>query len=105
MDKSVIQPLPPQDANEWDCQCARCGSSCESQGCDECGNDGWVECEDADDIEEFGYCQVCPDCYGNPVRYWCLSSQEWCEANPLPGREAVSRGEIEWFVVREGESS
>ena len=98
MSDNVIQPLPPRDGRDWDCQCARCGSSCDAQGCDECGNDGWVwEEDDEERLRE------CPECLGNPVIYRCLSSPEWCEANPVEGRENVPRGKIEWFVVREGE--
>ena len=33
--------------------------------------------------------------------YWCLSSPEWCEANPMDGRDSVERGEIEWFLDEE----
>ena len=100
MSDQIIQPLPPRDANDWDCQCARCGSSCDADGCDECMNDGFVESDDYDDdSDEF---VVCPDCLGTPIVYRCLSSREWCEANPLEGREHVKRGEIEWFIVRKG---
>lgn len=102
---SVIQPLPPHDANEWDCQCARCGSSCDSQQCEECLGDGFVECDEWDDeIGDGDGFEKCPDCIGNPVRYRCMSSPEWCEANPMPGRELVERGQVEWFVVRDGDS-
>ena len=97
MSDNVIQPLPPHDGRDWDCQCARCGSSCDSHGCETCGNDGWVwEEDDEERLRE------CPECLGNPVIYRCLSSREWCEANPVEGRENMPRGKIEWFVVREG---
>jgi hypothetical protein len=97
---TVIQPLPPQDDRDWDCQCARCGSSCDSEGCDDCDNDGFVENEDPD-LEGDEDFIPCPYCLGEPVRYRCLSTAEWCQANPMTGREAVSRGQIEWFVVRD----
>jgi hypothetical protein len=32
-----------------------------------------------------------------------MSSPEWCEANPLPGREKVKRGELEWYTILEPE--
>lgn len=48
------------------CQCARCGSSC--------GSD--VYHEDLNDEE-------------GTVFWFCLSSPEWCEANPMKGREHV----------------
>lgn len=71
--ESVIQLKPPQDAREWDCQCARCGSSFFYDPDDEYG-EGW---------------------------HGCMSSQAWCESNPRPGRENVSRGEIEWYTFDE----
>ena len=103
MTDNVIQPLPPRDGRDWDCQCARCGSSCESDGCYTCGNDGFVDAGDCELEESYGDIDFieCPDCDGNPVVYRCLSSPEWCEANPVEGRENVPRGKIEWFVVRE----
>ena len=27
----------------------------------------------------------------------CGNDAKWCEANPLPGRESVKRGTLEWF--------
>ena len=99
MSDNVIQPLPPRDGRDWNCQCARCGSSCDSIGCDECDNDGIVLEDDYNDEGDDCYVE-CPDCCGNPVRYYCLSSPEWCKANPVDGRENVPRGMIEWFVVR-----
>lgn len=64
MGEAVIARYPPEDGQEWDSQCARCGSS--------------VTMYDA----------------------LCLSSSAWCETHPMPGRENVRRGEVEWFVVR-----
>jgi len=29
----------------------------------------------------------------------CMSSPEWCEANPLPRREHIKRGKVEWFTL------
>ena len=89
--------VPGDSAQYYDeCCCARCGSSCGSDGCDTCGNDGFITDDDTEwgESEEF---LRCPECLGNPVRYFCLSSAEWCEANPLPGRESTPRGLVEWF--------
>jgi hypothetical protein len=36
----------------------------------------------------------CPSCEGTGTVVFCLSSPEWCEANPLPGREHVKRGVV-----------
>jgi hypothetical protein len=59
----IISPEHPQDGRDWDCQCARCGSS-------------MADCQD------------------------CLSPAQWCTANPMPGREAVERGAVEWYAPR-----
>ena len=61
---------------EIDCQCARCGSSVFSE-------------RELDEDDE------------HVIVHICLSSPAWCEANPLPGRENVKRGEIEWFTFAE----
>lgn len=100
MSDNVIQPLPPSDGRDWDCQCARCGSSCDSDACEYCDGDGYIMDDDTewDEIEQY---RSCPECLGKPVRYRCMSLCTWCEANPVEGREDVPRGKIEWFVVRE----
>lgn len=80
---------------EIDCCCARCGSSIYSEPCGECedGFDGHPE--------ENVTCQYCD---GTGVWHQCISSAEWCQANPLPGREDVERGAIEWFTLECRES-
>lgn len=93
--------------SEIDCQCARCGSSCGWQDCESCV-DGYSshncgeDCCFCDDPDEYNVpCDFCRTKGG----WWvCLSDAEWCEANPLPGREATPRGEIEWFDVVGGSS-
>lgn len=72
MSDTYIGEYPPRSPSRgmvWENQCARCGSSV-----------------DLDYVGEDAYCV-------------CLSSVDWCEANPLPGREAVRRGELEWFEI------
>ena len=81
MSGGVIQPFSPEDGRDWDCQCARCGSSATLEECDFCCGNG--ECE---------------MCHGAGHWWACLSSSEYCIGNPLPGREQTTRG-IEWFVV------
>lgn len=82
-----------------DHQCARCGSSV-----------GWIDCEQCDegyhDLYEQdplwydeGDVEACDFCVGRAGWWACISTSEWCEANPLPGREDVKRGEIETFEV------
>jgi hypothetical protein len=81
-----------------DCQCARCGSSMGSERCG-CEN-GYVEfCEEEYRVEP------CFDCNGSGVNHFCLSSEQWCNANPLPGREDVPRGKIEWFTYPESHNA
>lgn len=88
------------EAMEQDCQCARCGSSC-----------GWVDCSDCDhgivydDTEGWDEVERCMICGGFGGWYICLSSAEWCEANPLPGRESTERGEIEWYDIPDRQPS
>lgn len=44
---------------------------------------------------------ICDICNGLGHWYRCLSSPEWCKANPLPGREDVERGKVEWFETED----
>ena len=102
MDSAVIAIRPPNDGREWDCQCARCGSSVTYEPCGSCGGDGeWEVAEDYwGNTEEVR----CDDCDGRGGWQVCLSDAAWCEAHPIEGRAAVPRGRVEWFVIR-GEAS
>lgn len=97
--ETFIGPRPPHHKHNWDCQCARCGSSADFQRCDNC-EDGFEGHDCGEDVccclhpEDNVICQYCRG-YGG--WHLCLSSADWCQANPLPGRESVERGEIEWF--------
>lgn len=93
VDVIVIQPFPPRD--EWDCQCARCGSSADWRECGEC-EDGYRDYDFGDDVCSDWILVACDFCNGHGGDYWCVSSKEWCEANPLVGREKIERGQIEW---------
>ena len=98
MSDTVISLRPPSDGQEWDCQCARCGSSLGFDLCEECGGDGWIE-DDTDAINGPEK-DVCNLCAGRCSWSRCLSSADWCQANPRPGREAIEPSMPEWFVVR-----
>ena len=104
MIEPIIQPYPPRDGQNYECQCARCGSSVDWRTCDNCAGEGL---DGHDCGEDCCMCRhpidnvTCDLCDGFGGDYWCLSSREWCEANPLDGREDVARGKIEWFVVTE----
>lgn len=89
-----IGPNHPNDGREWDCQCARCGSSMESVPCEACGGEGVWESDGFGDET-----RICGECGGEAMWLVCLSSAEWCEAHPIIGREGIKRGEVEWFVV------
>ena len=97
----VVGAWPPEDGRRWDSQCSRCGSSTGRVQCESCDGSGHFE---EDDPEALGLgvevfeCDVC-DGFGG----WqeCISSAEWCHANPIPGCEALPRGRIEWFTVQE----
>ena len=98
----MIRDYPPGDGKEYDCQCARCGSSCDYQECENCGGEGFDGHECGEDCCMCRYPEEnvpCDICLGHGGWYRCMSSPEWCEANPLSGRENVRRS-IEWFEVK-----
>lgn len=104
MSKTVIADHPPQDGRQWECQCARCGSEMEWKTCDGC-DDGFSH----HDCGEDTCCCLDPDnnitcqaCEGDGGWQMCLARAEWCWANPMPGREAISDGQVEWYTL-EGE--
>lgn len=95
-----IRFAPLDDGSEEDCQCARCGSSCYFADCYECGGEGEVQdCRDwnlGGLIEDY---MTCRHCRGTGGWWICCSGADWCEANPIPGRESIERGQIEWFTI------
>jgi hypothetical protein len=77
----------PGREDEEDCQCGRCGSSCFFDECEWCGGEGERE---VDDDEEMGfYVRQCDRCRGSRGSWRCGGSRDWCEANPLAGREGI----------------
>lgn len=98
--ETIIAKLPPQDGRDWYCQCARCGSSAEWEHCQYCedgfdGHDCGEDCCCCLYPEENVICQICN---GNGGWRECCSSSQWCQENPLPGRENVLHGALEWFT-------
>src|ERR1041385_316790 len=96
-----IRFAPRDDASEEECCCARCGSDVTFEDCYNC-EDGYSyhdcgeDCCCCIDPEPNVLCDICRGRGGWSV---CISSPEWCEANPLPGREGIERGKVEWFDV------
>lgn len=82
-------------------QCGRCGSSLDFEECPNC-DDGYVghdcgeDCCCCADPEDNVVCDICRGIGAFPR---CISSKEWCEANPLPGREKTPRSTPEAFTV------
>lgn len=93
--KTFIQRKPPNDGRQYDCQCARCGSTLSFEDCWECGGDGYV----ADDVDGFDGDDVvpCNVCAGEAAFPVCISTEEWCKAHPIQGREDIERATPEWF--------
>lgn len=101
MSHLIIAEFPPSDGQQWECQCARCGSTCDWTQCGQCedgfdGHDCGDDCCSCLDPEENVVCDICR---GRGGWYRCMSSSEFCKANPLKGRESTQRGVLEWFVV------
>ena len=67
--------------------CGRCGSAvvwvecgfCKGDGCYEAVSGGYVDCH---------------ACAGEGGWWMCSQPEDWCQANPMPGRDDVARGNI-----------
>lgn len=103
MSETFIGARPPahfyRAGFEIDCQCARCGSSIATERCEYCedgfhGHDCGEDCCCCAEPEENVRCR---ECDGTGVWRSCISSADWCCTHPLPGREEVKRGAIEWY--------
>lgn len=104
---SVIANSHPNDGQEWDCQCARCGSSLFWVYCEQCGGEGVDGHDCGDDTCCCAYPEdnvPCDICRGRGGWYSCASSDAWCKAHPLDARNAVQSGTPEWFVVGGGKA-
>jgi hypothetical protein len=91
----------PCERTEW--MCGRCGSSISFEECEHCGGEGVTSHDCGED------CCCCLDpednvacgaCGGSGAFPLCLSSPEWCEGHPLPGREATKCSTPESFTVQ-----
>jgi len=102
---AIIQGTPPADGRNWECQCARCGSSADWIDCWACvdgmaGHDCGEDCCMCLRPEENVICEICG---GNGGGWRCLAALIYCEENPMDGREQIVRGAIEWFTVERNE--
>ena len=84
-------------------QCGRCGSSILFETCQSCAGEGWFG---HDCFEDCCCCldpedDKCGTCDGEGTIPICLSSAEWCEAHPMPGRENTPRSTPESFTIKE----
>ncbi len=95
---TFIGPEPPKDGRQWDCQCARCGSSMDSESCGACDGEGQTSPGDPLWYDEDAT-EPCHQCGGEGAWMLCISTPEWCQAHPLKGREETERHTPEWFVV------
>lgn len=77
-------------------QCGRCGSSIHFTDCIDCDGTG---VQFPDEYTEAN--ATCPECDGDGFIAFCISSQEWCEANPLPGHENTPRNTVQGVMVPE----
>lgn len=80
------------DEHNEESQCARCGSSVEYVACANCGGEGYSHHDCGEDCCCCLYPEdnvVCDWCRGTGGSHHCLSTPEYCEAHPLPGREAI----------------
>lgn len=102
----IIAGHPPNDGRDWDAQCARCGSGVTSEDCWDCDGYGEREHDCGEDtcccLEPDG--EPCERCRSTGQILVCISDADWCAEHPLPGREALIRGEPEWFVVGQREA-
>jgi hypothetical protein len=102
MSDTFIGPDHPRDGRDWECQCARCGSSMYSEECGQC-DDGLTPIGELYEQDPLWYDEdaqePCSQCGGEGSWMLCMSTAEWCESHPLAGRETTPRNTVEWFVV------
>jgi len=101
---SVIGSNPPRDGREWYCDCARCGSDIYWESCGGCDGEGRTAPGELHEEDPLWYdpddTEPCHQCGGEASWPTCLSTPEWCAANPLDGRESVERSTPEWFALK-----
>lgn len=101
--ETVIGNDHPRDGQQWECQCARCGSSMDWHSCSWCDGEGITAPGELHEQDPLWYhpddTEPCHQCGGEGSWPMCLSSEDWCKANPMQGRENIESGTPEWFVI------
>jgi hypothetical protein len=83
-------------------QCGRCGSTLSWNECWNCGGEGVSSHDCGEDCcccaypEDNVTCDVCEGVGSFPH---CISSEEWCLAHPMDGRETTLRSTPEAFEL------
>lgn len=85
----------PPSHIQVDYQCRRCGSSLDWEQCATCEATG-----DLDWVTALGR-RNCPTCRGSGRMPTCLSTREYCDTHPLPGRDHIDRHTPEKFTIQE----
>lgn len=102
MSESIISENPPNDGRDWDCQCARCGSSMLSESCGACGGDGITGPGELYEQDPLWYSpddyERCHQCEGEGAWMLCGSSPDYCLLHPIAGRIEIERHTPEWFT-------
>ena len=94
----------PDYDHSYEYQCGRCGSDINFEACEICdktgvyGHECWDDTCSCDDPEDN---IICDNCLGKGIFSRCLSRMEWCETHPLPNRENIVSGTIEWIRIDE----
>jgi hypothetical protein len=104
--ETVIADVPPREfykpGHRAKCQCARCGGMCEFIDCWNGCEDGYLNLYEQDPLwYDDEYDTPCDICNATGGWWTCCNGDEWCQANPMKGREGMARGQIEWFLVKE----
>lgn len=87
----------PDHYRDWECQCARCGSTLDFEPCTRCGGQGYLE-NGQDEDGQWEDDDRCEECLGRATFPVCMSGDEYCQANPIKGRESIQRNTPEWFT-------
>ena len=98
----------PDYDHAYEYRCGRCGSDGSFEDCEDCYGTGVSghECgEDTCSCTDPEDNIICATCLGTGVFFNCLPTVKWCETHPLPGRENILSGTVEWVRMKKGEKN